>query len=117
MIPIADGAMQAVEYALDGLETRFDVRAHNVANANTPGFRASRVEFEAALRDAVGNGRTETLPAPAVLPGVGLPNANGNTVNLESELPGLMKDRLLQEAMVNAYNFKVGLLRTAITGR
>lgn len=117
MLPLSDTTMRAVEHALDGLKARFDVHAANITNANTPGYRAARVDFETSLRDALATGDVDRAAAPAVLPGSGLPDPQGNTVNLEDELAQMMKDSLLQEAMVNAYNFKVGVLRTAIQGR
>lgn len=116
MLPISDSTMRAVEYALDGLKTRADTRAHNIANVNTPGFGAKKVDFESSLRSALAFGAPERAPAPAVVPGDGLPNKQGNTVDLETELVGFMKDNLMRDAMVNAYNFKVGVLRTAING-
>ncbi len=48
---------------------------------------------------------------------MGLPDAQGNTVNLETEMTELMKANLMQRTLVNAYNFKIGVLRSAITGR
>lgn len=115
MLPISDSTMRAVEYALDGLKLRADTRAHNVANVNTPGFEAKQVDFESTLRSAIAT-RSGQAPAPNVVPGEGMPNAQGNTVDLEGELVGLMKDNLMRDAMVNAYNFKVNVLRTAING-
>ena len=115
MLPISDSTMRAVEYALDGLKLRADTRAHNVSNVNTPNFEAKRVDFESSLQAAMAT-RSAQPPAPQVLPGEGLPNAQGNTVDLEEELVGLMKDNLLRDAMVNAYNFKVAVMRTAING-
>lgn len=116
MLPISDTTMRAVEYALDGLKMRADTRAHNVSNVNTPNFEAKDVDFESALKSALASGRPEAAPSPAVVQGQGLPDATGNTVDLETELTGFMKDNLLRDAMVNAYNFKVGVLRTAIKG-
>ena len=104
-----------VTAALDGLAARQDVRAHNVANAETPGFRAQHVNFEDSLRDALRRGapqRTEatTVASPTIV------NANGNSVDLETELVGNMKDGLQANAMVEAFNFKTGNLRMAIKG-
>jgi flagellar basal-body rod protein FlgB len=104
----------AVEYALQGLTARADVRANNIANANTPNFRGSRVDFESALRQAVSTGRAPG--APEVRPDLAMPNANGSTVSLEGEMVGMLKDNLLREAMVNAFNHKANTMRTAIGG-
>lgn len=114
---IADSTMRAAEYALRGLTQRADVRANNLANTNTPGFRAGRVDFESTLRAALTAGRPESAAAPVVSPDLTLADPTGNTVSMENELVGMMKDNLLRDAMVNAYNFKAGVLRTAIQGR
>jgi flagellar basal-body rod protein FlgB len=117
MDPIADGTMRTLEYVFRGLQQRSEVRANNVANINTPNFRASRVDFESSLRGALRSGRPERAAAPAVSPDPSYPNHQGNTVNLENEMVGMMKDNLLRDAMVNAYTFKTSVLRTAINGR
>ena len=51
-----DVTMTALHSALRGLSTRQRVIADNVANIQTPGFRAGRVDFESALGDALANG-------------------------------------------------------------
>jgi flagellar basal-body rod protein FlgB len=113
---MTDITMGAVEYALRGLQQRADVRAHNVANVNTPNFRGSRVDFESALRGALSARNPGQVAAPAVLPTASMPNAAGTTVDLETEMVGMLQDNLMRDAMVNAFNFKTGVLRTAITG-
>ncbi len=55
--------------------------------------------------------------APSLLPDPNLPGPNGNTVSPEGEMVGQMKDNLMRSAMVNAFNFKANLLRTAIGRR
>lgn len=117
MAGIGDVSMGAAEYAIRALTQRAEVRAHNVANVNTPGFRARRVDFESALGRALATGRPELAGAPAVLADSNLPNGSANTVSLEGELTGMMKDNLLRDAMVNAFTFKANLLRSAIGGR
>ena len=114
MNPIDGGATRAVEHALRGLALRGEVRANNVANLNTPGFRARDVDFQTALRTAVNSGTTDRVAAPEVVAGNGFPDANGNTVDLETEMVGMMKDQLLRDAMVNAFNFKATITRAAI---
>jgi flagellar basal-body rod protein FlgB len=118
---IADVTMRSVEYALSGLQVRADVRANNIANAETPGFQANRVSFSDQLagalsssnpRDALGD-----LEGPEIQQRDNLPNAQNNTVQLVQEMTEMTKDNLLQDAMVNSYNYKVGLLRTAIRGQ
>ena len=44
-------------------------------------------------------------------------DARGNTVDLETELIQGMKDGLQRDAMITAFNYKVGQLRVAMGGR
>lgn len=110
-----DLTMQAIEYALDGLTLRSEVIGNNVANSELPGFRPSRVAFEERLARALGQEEIASTPAPAA---AAVPGAvNGiNEVSLEDEMVEMVKTSLLRDAMVSAYNFKTGQLRTAIKG-
>ncbi|MET1085877.1 MAG: flagellar basal body protein [Arthrobacter sp.] len=73
----------ALESALDGLALRQRTIANNIANVNTPNYKARRVAFESALVRSVdaGDGRAraniEGSREPARL--------DGNNVNLETE--------------------------------
>ncbi|MBS3940193.1 MAG: flagellar biosynthesis protein FlgB [Actinobacteria bacterium] len=102
--------------ALDGLALRGTVRANNVANAETPGYRAQTVDFESSLRTALRRGEPATATAQTVAtPSV--VDARGNSVDLETELIQGMKDSLQRDAMITAFNYKTGQLRVAIGGR
>lgn len=114
MSTVGDMTFTVLEYALDGLVRRGEVRADNVANVNTPGFRASGVNFEDALAGALESGDVSDLPAPQTSFKPGLPDATGNTVSLEDEMIEGVKDGLAYQTYVNAYNFKITALRTAI---
>lgn len=121
MLNITDGAMRAIEYALNGLELRSDVRANNMANVNTPGFAGMTVDFESTLSDAMRGGldrsRADRAPLPEPSRGMALPNGQGNTVDLEGEMTGMIKDNLTRSSLINHYNNKVQALRSVINGR
>lgn len=111
-----DTTTSAVITTMDALSQRGQVRAHNIANAETPGFRARQVEFESQLREAIDRGdpaslATDTIHAPTPVDGM------GNSVEVETELIEGMQDGLMRQAMVNGFNFKVGNMRAAITGQ
>ena len=113
---IADMHMQAMHYALDGLARRGEVRAHNVGNAETPGYQAAGVDFESALADAlVRRDVAATRPAGMYLRPT-LPDIHGNTVDLEIETVEMLEDGLLTEAMSSSYSAKVNRLRNAMGG-
>ena len=118
MQPIGDTTMATTAAALRGLSMRADVRADNLANVNTPGFRAGRVDFESSLAAALKDGEVtpgEARPSVTVDPNV--PGPNQNLVSLEGEMVGLMKDQLLRNAMVHAFNYRTTAFRTAIGNR
>jgi len=119
MIGISDQTMSAMSYALNGVATRADVRADNMANATTPGFQASTVKFEEALGAALRTGAdpTEALGRPQVVAKGGAEDVRGNNVNFEDVMTGGIKDNLLYETFVHGFNYKLGLMRSAIGGR
>lgn len=93
MVALNDTTVGAIEFTLRGLNSRAEVSADNIANLNTPGFRAGRVDFRSTLDDVL---RTGELPANgsgvSIEPGGGLPDASGNTVDLETEMVGMMTE-------------------------
>lgn len=116
MVPITDQTMAAIEYAMHALTVRSEVIANNVANSEVPGFQASRVSFEDQLQRALAGGDLERSMGPEII-GTGDPaDAIGNNVNIENEVVEMMETNLLQQAMVEAFNFKAGLMRSAIGG-
>jgi len=117
MMPIGDATMRVVEYALDGLALRTEVVSDNVANASVPGFRPSRVDFESTLRSALRSGDVSGLRRTSPSETDGVLHPNGNEVSLESEVVEMLKTNLTQDAMVNAFNFKIAVMRSAIKGR
>lgn len=114
MVPITDQTMAAIEYAMEALNVRSEAIANNVANSEVPGFQASRVSFEDQLRRALETGRFERVAGPEITETGDPSDGIGNNVNIEDEVVGMMQTNLLQQAMVEAFNFKAGLMRSAI---
>ena len=75
----------AVRTALAGLAMRQRVIADNVANIETPGFLAGRVQFEGALKSALDSGSSPTDVSPSVARSLEPTRTNGNNVNLDHE--------------------------------
>jgi flagellar basal-body rod protein FlgB len=113
---MADRTMKALEYALSGLAARADVRANNIANSETPGFKAKRLDFEEQLASALRDGDVDDIGNVHQRLRNTIPDALDNSVNLEIETTEMTKDNLMVAALVNGYNYKVGLLRSAISG-
>lgn len=110
-----DRTMAALEVGLTGEAQRQRITSDNIANVNTPGYRAERVEFEVSLAEALDRRRSSTVAVSrtAAEPWMSL---NGNTVSLEAETSVLMKSGLHYEAIVGAVNARFGLLATAMRG-
>jgi flagellar basal-body rod protein FlgB len=106
--------MQAMEYALRGLERRREVISNNVANSETPGFIASRVNFEDNLRKAIDRGNATDPGSPSSQHTNDVAGINGNNVLLEKELTDMIRTNLLSDIMINTYNAKLQMLRSAI---
>lgn len=104
--------------ALRGIGLRQQVTAHNIANQNTPNYRARTVQFREVLRQAVqGDGDAGATDFPIELkPGL-TTKANGNNVDLEVEWMQIEEDRLLHEIFSRAAGGTIRGLLTAIRGR
>ncbi len=110
-----DGVTLALGRSLDAVALRQRVNANNIANVMTPGFRASKVEFEQALAGAVASG-DPSAASPTVLATGATPREDGNNVELEGEQGSLLRSGLQYQAVAQAVSFKDALLRTAIKG-
>ncbi len=114
---IADDTMKVAYQAMGGLAHRQKVRANNIANAETPGFRARDVPFEAELARQIGTGGLNRPVATPVTVRDTLPDIHGNTVELEVEMVEMLEDQVRFDAMVSAFDHKIRVLRSAIGGR
>ncbi|NIM06550.1 MAG: flagellar basal body rod protein FlgB [Armatimonadetes bacterium] len=121
---LSDVASAALEKALDGTAARHRTLANNIANVDTPGFRRREVAFHDALRGALksANDSEQTLARlKRVRPRKFVDRtrsarADGNTVNIETEMGELAKNTLEYEADVQLLLSKLRMLRTAISG-
>ena len=114
----------AAERALDGLALRLEAVADNIANAETPGHRPVKVQFEDALSQAIAQERTGTDTTSAaqvdsVLPGIArrpVPAGQPVTVRLEEEMTDLARTVAHYDTVARAAAKQYRMLRTAITG-
>lgn len=107
------GSMYAISSALDGLAARQRAIADNIANINTPGFLAGRVEFEAALSDAVATGDS-SAPVTSIARSLEPTREDGNNVNLDRETLLNVDTGLRYSLMLRAADHEFGVLRTSM---
>lgn len=113
---MSDLTTQALHYAIDGLSLRQQAIAGNLANAQTPGYRAKEVDFEQSLNQALTVGDIGAAGGPAVTTSTAPTDADGNNVNASNEIVGLQETTLRYQAMVDSLNTKFRMLRGAMGG-
>jgi flagellar basal-body rod protein FlgB len=111
---IGDVTPSALHAALSGLSQRQRVTADNIANLQTPGFLAGRVDFESSLRGALRNGERPAINGGSVARSLEPTNINGNNVNLDMETVIATETGLRYQLALNALDGKYNSLRTAM---
>ena len=111
---IGDATSTALHAALSGLAQRQRVTADNIANVQTPGFLAGRVDFESSLRGALRNGDTPSISGGTVARSLEPTNTNGNNVNLDMETVTATETGLRYQLALNALDGKYSVLRSSL---
>lgn len=89
--------------SLDCLTVRSQVTAHNIANANTPGYRPLRVTFEQALSGAAVRGKAAVKALePQIGPDASAASSNG--LRLDVELTTASATALRYAALIEILN-------------
>ena len=143
MIPglFSDPTQKALRTALTGLQQRQQAIANNIANVDTPNYRAKGVAFEEALQaelagppkgppklQRLGLDATDRrhIPLKPIVRGVvdarpvtfdtpdGTLRNDGNTVDVDREMSKLAETTIVYNAMGQMAGNKLGLLQTAI---
>jgi flagellar basal-body rod protein FlgB len=109
-----DAVSAVLASALDGLATRQSVIADNIANVDTPDFRATSVDFESSLVAALARGE---MSAAGIMPTTAPSNApvgeNGNNVDLRQESLAAIQTQFQYQIMSRAVSDRFALLTTA----
>ena len=111
---IGDATSTALHAALSGLAQRQRVTADNIANIQTPGFLAGRVDFESSLKGALRSGEAPSLNGATTARSLEQTNTNGNNVNLDQETVIATETGLRYQLALNALDGKYNLLRTSL---
>jgi len=127
-----DDSLRSARLALDGLSMRQQIISRNLANVDTPGFRAQMVDFESTIRrvldqeTGVRMQRTSAghITAPAETmnlrvtnrPG-GILRADQNNVDVDTELVQMSETGIQYQAISQEISKKLQLLKTLVTDR
>ncbi|MEO5333553.1 MAG: flagellar basal body rod protein FlgB [Magnetococcus sp. YQC-5] len=111
---------------------RQEIIAANIANADTPGYKARRLEFEDVLRDSMpppdelpmAHTTRTHLPTQAIPPIEGdlqeveipIPKRDKNSVDLEQEMARQSANQLLYNYAAQSMNAQINQMRMIIQG-
>lgn len=127
---IFDKTTNALATSLNMRQVRHNVTSSNIANAETPGYHAKKVDFESALARAIDLDGLRSMStsdgqhfsvggkSAAVRPDIyenpeGAVNNDGNTVDLEKEMSALSENAILYKAALQLINKKMAALKYA----
>jgi flagellar basal-body rod protein FlgB len=133
MKQIFDKTTDALAASLNFRTLRENIVSSNIANAETPGYKAKIMDFEDALARAIdleglnaemapdpdhfamGRGAISRARADVYDNPEGNVTNDQNTVDMERELATLQENSLLYKAATELINKKLGALRYAVT--
>lgn len=129
---IDDPTVQALAASLKYRQLRQELIASNIANAETPGYKAKKIDFEEALARAldvddelkmktsdskhfnVGGGGFNNLQPEIYEDSNGITSLDGNNVDRDQEMAEMAENKIMYDASVQLLNKKLGLLKYAI---
>ncbi len=132
MSQIFDKTTAALGTALNMRLMKQNLISSNIANAETPGYHAKKIDFEEALSRAldidglrgmstssaehysVGGKSAKVRPDIYENP-EGAINNDGNTVDLEREMSSLTENSIMYKAALQLINKKLAAIRYAVT--
>jgi flagellar basal-body rod protein FlgB len=133
MADLFDKTTRALGATLNLRQTRNNVISSNIANAETPGYQAKKVDFEDALARALdlegqgtlagtqeghyptGPGALSRIKADVYENPDADVNNDGNTVNVEREMASLAENSIMYKAAIQLINKKMAALKYAVT--
>lgn len=133
MSQLFDKTTQALGTSLNMRLLKHEVLSGNVANAETPGYHARKLDFEEALSRAldidglrsmstnhgdhfaVGGGSMAKVRADIYENPEGAINNDGNTVDLEKEMSLMAENSVMYKAAMELIRKKLAALRYAVT--
>jgi flagellar basal-body rod protein FlgB len=120
-VELFDTTMVGLERAMSGAQMRQQVLANNLANANTPGFKRSDVDFHSALAAAFGQGGATPAQIAQARFDVSTDSAtsmrmDGNNVDVDTEMANLSENSLDFQSLTSVLTSRIRILQNAIGG-
>nr|WP_308625751.1 flagellar basal body protein [uncultured Eisenbergiella sp.] len=110
-----DPSIKALSSGMDALWQKQQVISHNIANVETPGYKAKQVEFKEVLKKAEDGGKPIRAYETVVTEdGTTQARADGNNVQVEAEELSLWKTYVEYSTLTSRMSKKFSTLRYVI---
>jgi flagellar basal-body rod protein FlgB len=109
-----DVSVRALHAALNGLAERQRAISDDIANVNTPFFRARSVAFEGDLKQALEDGTDPAEVTPTVIQSMDPVGLTYSNVDLASETISSVHTQLAYELALRATGDRFTILRSAV---
>lgn len=126
-------AFNLIKKSLDATAERGRAISNNIANVNTPGYKAFRVSFEDKVKAVFNNtsislkttnnkhindGNTlETLRYDVFKDKTKSMRLDGNNVDIDMEMANLAANQILYNALISQANSRIAMRRTVVNGK
>ena len=108
-------SLQKLQQAALFCEARHEVIVNNIANVNTPGFKAKDLSvksFKEALAASESSGSYEVIDSPDV----GEVREDGNNISIEAEMSKLSGNAMRHRVLLSLVNHQMTLMEMALRG-
>ncbi len=121
-----DKSFRILQKIVQSANTRQKVIASNIANADTPGYKARDVKFDDFLKNEMKllttsakhiTGKKDAGVSGELITEGSLSWGDGNNVELNAEVAKMTENSLRHDAAIKILNSKIRMFRNAIRGR
>jgi flagellar basal-body rod protein FlgB len=117
-LELFDTTLVGLERAMSGSALRQQVIANNIANANTPNFKASDVDFHTALEQAFAGQPTvdqiDSTNFSVQTDSASTGRMDGNNVDIDQQMANLSENTLDYQSLESVMASRISILKTAI---
>ena len=131
-ILFSDKAPAVMKKSLDMMSARQNLISSNISNVDTPGFKASDIDFQGQLREALGSKGGLNLKStnekhfgpdtssigditPDPFEEDAAAKSNGNNVDIDNEMAKMAENQIMYNATVQLMMKRGGTIKAAIT--
>jgi flagellar basal-body rod protein FlgB len=117
-VSLFDNTQLGLERAIEGAGMRQQILANNLANAETPGFRRSDLDFHTTLAQAMQSGDSSAIESAQFTPQQEQTTmrADGNGIDVDVESADMAKNALDYQALVSVSRARIDNLKSAMGG-